>query len=134
MSRAAKEIREAGRQFNIVQHDVLMEGTVAEQHVKELSGVVACGVGSQGDANFELPVFLLCDRLDLAHDLRPDKWIIDRRKGHLDALLDGERLRTSLDRTCVGANVIGGVEARMHERPVGQMLPAYGYPGALGST
>jgi hypothetical protein len=49
-------------------------------------------------------------------------------------LLDGERLRTSLDRTCVGANVIGGVEARMHERPVGQMLPAYGYPGALGLT
>jgi hypothetical protein len=26
------------------------------------------------------------------------------------------------------------VEARMHEQPVGQMLPAYGYPGALGST
>src|SRR6202043_906126 len=127
MSRGAKELREAGRQFNIVQHEVLMEGTVAEQHVKELSGVVACGVGSQGDANFELPVFLLRDRLDCTHDLRPDKWIIDRRKGHLDAMVDGEGLRTSLDREGVGANVMGDVEARMHERPVGQMLRAYGY-------
>src|ERR1700738_1527131 len=97
MSRAAKELREAGRQFNIVQHDVLMEEPVAEQHVKELSGVVACGVGSQGDANFELPVFLLRDRLDLPHDLRPDNWMIDRRKGHLDDLSGCECPRNCCD-------------------------------------
>ena len=114
MARTAEHPHQLGRQLDVVQHHVLMQRRVAEQHVEELPGIRSDGLGGERDADLEQRVVQLPDRLDPADDLGADEIVLDRRNRHLDALLDRDRARALLDRARVAADVIDGLQTGMH--------------------
>ena len=106
MTRAAERRRDIVRDLGIVQHDVVVDGGVAEQHVDELAGVAADGCRRQRDPRFEQPGADLAHALDASDDLGEHVLVVDRGERHLDALLDGDRLRARVGRVRIAADVI----------------------------
>ena len=109
--RAAKSRRNIVRKLGIVQHDVVLQRGVAEQHVDELTGVVAGRGAAQADSDREQAGRNLADILHPADDVVEDVLVLDRRKRHLDALLDRDGTGAAFDRTRIRADVINGDEA-----------------------
>jgi hypothetical protein len=103
--------REIVRQFGVVQDHVLLQRGIAEQHVDELAGIVADGRPCEGDAHRKQTGRNLTDIVNSADDVVEDLPVVNRRRRHLDALLDRNALRPRRDGTRVGPDVIGGDEA-----------------------
>ena len=105
-----------------MQHHVLVQRGVAEQHVEELPGIGADGFRRKRNAHFKETPLLFGDRLDAADDFSADEIVRDRGDRHFDALLDRNRTRARLDRRCIAADVIDRLQTRLHgrlDRPVG---------------
>src|SRR5262249_3031750 len=91
-----------------------MQRGVAEEHVDELPRILPDGLGREGNTDLEEIAFLFGDGLDAADDLRTHEIIGNRRKRHLDALLDRNGARTLLDGTRIAAHEINGLQTRAH--------------------
>ncbi len=115
MARPAEAEGELARKRDVLEHHVLVQRGVAEQHVEELPGIVADGLAGERDADLELPVLPLGDLLDPADDAREHEFIVDRRQRHLDALLDRDRAGARLDRAGIAADTVDGLQAGAHE-------------------
>ena len=98
VARAAERRGEIGRDVHVQQHHVRVQRGVAEHHVEELTGIATDGRGGEADADVEDVAAAVLDRFDLAHDVAQDLRFDDGGDGHLDALLDGDRLGARLDR------------------------------------
>ena len=112
--RAAEACDQVLRQHNVRKLHVFVQRCVAEQHIDELTGVAAGRLGGQRDADREQAILPLCDALDPADDLRAHEIIGNRRKRHLNALLDRYRARAFLDRGRIAAHEIDGLQTRVH--------------------
>ena len=104
-----KRFHQLGRKHDVVQRHVRMQRRVAEQHVDELPGIVPDGLRGERDADFEQPALPFADGLDAADDLGAHEIVRDRRKRHLDALLDRDGARALLDRSRVAADLVDGL-------------------------
>ena len=114
VARAAEAFDQLARQRDIVQHHIVVQRRVAEQHVDELPGIAADGFRGERDAHFEQAVLLFGDGLDPADDLGAHEIVVDRRQRHLDALLDRDGLRARLDRFGVAADLVDRLQTRGH--------------------
>ena len=92
-----------------------MQRGIAEQHVQQLSRIVADGRRRETDTNGERAVAEIVDRLDLADDLGQHRRLVDRGQRHFHALFHRDRLRAGLDRGGVAAHVIGDGKAFGHD-------------------
>ena len=110
VARAAESLHKLGRQLDIVQHHVIVDRGVAEQHVDQLPGIVADGRGGQRDAHLEQAMAQIADGEHAADDLGEHDIVVDRRKRHLDALLDRNGAGAALDRARIAADVIDGLK------------------------
>ncbi len=107
------------RQFQIDELDVAQDRRIAEQHVHQLPGFEARGLDRQPHPNQVVSAASRVDLLDLPDD---HTRVGDRLDGHLDALLDGERTGTRVDRRRRRSNAVDGSEARSrrHRSGTGQ--------------
>src|SRR4051812_11278767 len=112
--RAAEQVDQGLRHGHVAQHDVLVQGGVAEQHVQELPGIAADGGGCQADADVEQAVAEVGDAFHLADDVGQDSPVIDRGQRHLDALLDGDAPGAGLDLGGGAAHAVGNGETADH--------------------
>jgi hypothetical protein len=114
VARTAEPFYELARNVGVVQHDIVVDRRVAEQHVDELAGILPDGLGRKRDAHLEDALFPRLDRNDPADDLRQDGFVLDRRHRHFDALLDRDGAGAVLDRGGIGADAIDGFQSRGH--------------------
>ncbi len=84
-----------------------LQRAVAEQHVEELRGLGPGGRGRQAEHDLE-GIAGGPDRLDARDHVVQHAPVGDRRERHLDALLDGERLRARLDPGSGCGDAVGG--------------------------
>ena len=103
---------ELARKRDILEHHVLVQRGVAEQHVEELPGIVADRLAGERDADLELPFPPLDDLIDPADDAREHEFIVDRRQRHFDACSTatarGRAPRSSGHRSGHGRGLAGG--------------------------
>src|SRR4029077_5850585 len=92
-------------------HHVVLQRGIAEQHVDELAGVIAYRDAAERDTHREQAGRALADTHHAPDDLVENVLILDRRKRHLDALLDRDRTGARVDLARIRADVIGGDEA-----------------------
>ena len=109
-----KAFDQLGRKLDIVQRHVVVQRGVAEQHVDELPGIAADGLGGERDANLEQAVFLFGDASTRPTISARTKSSVDRRQRHLDALLDRDGACARLDRSGVAADVVDRLQTRGH--------------------
>ena len=122
MARAAETPRRRRRQLDVVQHDVVVQRGVAEQHVEELSGVCADRPADERDAHLE--------QAAASSRIATTRPTISARTNSSSIAATGistlcstaiARARSSIDRR-VAADVIDGLQTRLHgrlDRPVG---------------
>ena len=111
----AQSVGLLGRQFHVVQHDILVQRCVTEEHVDELPGVIRNGLRREPDAHFKQARLLLGDRLDAADDFVPHEIVGDGRDRHFDALLDRDCARARLDRPSIAADAVNRLHAGMRD-------------------
>ena len=114
--RPAEHRRKLVRDRGVMQDNVVVDRGVAEQHVEELPGVAADRRRRQRDSRLEQSRGNFADAFDAPGDLRQHMLVVDRRERHLDALLDGDRLRARVDRFRVAADVIDRLQPG-HDKP-----------------
>ena len=107
LRRAAERSQQLGRQAGVVENDVVMQRSVAEQHIDELAGVGADGRGGERDFDVEPAVAAILDPGHLADDVGEDRSLAHRRQRHFHALFDGDVARAGLDRARVAADAVG---------------------------
>ena len=111
MARTAEHPHQLGRQIDVVEHHVLVQRRVAEQHV-ELPGIRSDGLGGERDADLEQRV--VCR----IASTRPT--ISERTKSSsiaatgISTLCSTAIARALLDRARVAADVIDGLQTGMH--------------------
>jgi hypothetical protein len=83
-----------------VQHDVVVNGGVAEQHADQLSGAALPDrLRRERDADPEEAARGLVDLFHAADDAGENEIVVDRRNRHFDALLDRDgAARSAMDR------------------------------------
>ena len=113
--RPAERFRKQLRgQSHIVQHDIGVQGGVAEQYVQQLAAIaVSLAVEHHGDGqsdpHLEEAVGELFDRFHLPDDIGQDGWLVDRLDRHFHALFDRDGLGSCLDRGGgVGMHMVDG--------------------------
>ena len=89
-----------------MQDNVVVDRGVAEQHVDELPGVASDRRRRQRNARLEQTGADLANAFNAPDDLGQYVLVVDRGQRHLDALLDGDRLRARVDRFRVATDMI----------------------------
>src|ERR1700712_4492207 len=100
-----------------------MQRRVAEDHVEELTGIVAHALGGQPNPHGERAIADVVDTLPPTNDFRQDLLVVDGGQRHLDALLDGDGLRP-------GSDVLGGTANLVSDGKPG----AHGFDTPRGTT
>ena len=121
-ARAGQPVERGGRQLDVRQHDVGLEGGVAEEHVEQLGGVAGGGGERLGDGH------PMGDPRppDRSRSTRPSMWAATQgsraatRARQLDGLLEHQRL---------GAHRDGG---RARPDQIGRLEPALRRDGGRG--
>jgi len=114
VARAAECLDEPRSELDIVQHHIILQRAVAEQHVEQLRGIFTDGLLPQRDADLEQAFFYFGDRLDLSDDFCAHEWVVNRRNGHLDALLDSKRTGARFNRVRIAADTIESFQPSLH--------------------
>ena len=117
LSRPAEGRERRRWQNGVMKNDIVEKRSIAEQHVRELAGVMPRGLHVERDARLEKAGLDAANVTDLTHDFPENVLVLDGRNRHLDALLDGDRTRALLDGAAVGANMVDGLDGGFHERP-----------------
>jgi hypothetical protein len=114
VARTAEGLDHVAGKLDVMQHHVLVQRGVAEQHVEELPRIVPDGLGGERDADLEQSALQVGDGLNASGDLLEHEVVIDRGERHLDALLGGNGLGARVDRPRVTSDAIDGLQTRMH--------------------
>ena len=125
LPRPAEGRRQFRRELGIFEHDVVLDGTVAEQHVHELPGFETGGRGGKPDAHAERAVARILDRLDAPHDIRAHLGVVDRVERQFHALLERQRPGARLDGAGVRADAVMRDKPRHRRSVLGNLIVRY---------
>ena len=102
-------------QNGVDEDHVVMQRSVAEQHIYELAGVASDGGGGEFYADVEAALARRADRRHAPDDVGEDARLGDGAERHLDALLHRDGLGPRLDRVRRRADPVDGGHSRRHE-------------------
>ena len=91
-----------------------MQRCIAEDHIQELAGIVADGLGGETDTHREHAIADVVDIFHRTHDVGQDRRVLYSGQWHFNALLDGDTPSAPLDVLRSASDMVGDSEASIH--------------------